>query len=431
MMFINKIFQNVSNDLFHVRYTPYFYVISILFILLPIALVTGPFLPDFFLTMIAIYFLVITITKKTYQYYKNYFVYFFSMFYLLILISGILSPDPFQSLIAMNGPIFYFRYLFFVLGCWYLIDQNSKLIPYFLGVMFVVILFVVIDGLVQWKTGFNLFGFQPTSNRIPGIFNDEEILGHFLGHVVPVAFALMLFTFRFEKKQIVLLMFFLIFCEVFIFITNDRSAFLRMVQFTFLLMFLSNRFKVFRMISFIISLICISVILYFSSHSATRYSQTFSDVQSTKIPYMPWTPGHEKHFFLAYDFFQESPLIGNGPQYFKYTCNSQPDLEGCTSHPHNYYFQTLAELGLVGISFLFLGFFYLSFLLLRQFLNVWFWKKKEKYFIPDHLVSLYSIAFLFLWPLIPHGSFYNNWLNVMVFLPVPFIFYFRSKLKIY
>ena len=148
-MIINQILQRIINDVFRAGYTHYFYVISIFFILLPIALITGPFLPDFFLTMIAIYFLVITFKKKTYQYYKNYFVYFFSLFYLLILISGILSPDPFQSLIAMNGPIFYLRYLFFVLGCWYLIDQNSKLISYFLGIMFVVILFVIIDGFVQ------------------------------------------------------------------------------------------------------------------------------------------------------------------------------------------------------------------------------------------------------------------------------------------
>jgi O-antigen ligase len=134
-----------------------------------------------------------------------------------------------------------------------------------------------------------------------------------------------------------------------------------------------------------------------------------------------------EHFEVAFNFFQESPVIGNGPQFFRYKCMQEP-IEGCTTHPHNYYFQTLAELGLVGVSFLFLGFLYLSFILFRQFLNIWF-LKKEKYYIPDHLLSLYSLTFIFLWPLIPSGSFYNNWLNVMIFLPVPFIFYFRSIVK--
>lgn len=225
------------------------------------------------------------------------------------------------------------------------------------------------------------------------------------------------------------MMTFLILSEVFIFITNDRSAFLKIFQFTLLLIFISNRFKIFRIISFFISLIFISLIFYFSSFSQARYSQTLESVQSTKIPYMPWTPQHEEHFALAFDMFLQNPLLGNGPQYFKYTCIEQPTLEGCIAHPHNYYFQTLAELGTVGLLFLFTGFLYLSFILFRQFLNVWF-LKSNKYFIPDYLVSMYSVAFIFIWPLVPNGSFYNNWLNVMIFLPVPFLLYFINSITI-
>ena len=425
---IIRTLKTLENDLFHIGHSPYFYIFSSLFILLPVALITGPFLPDLFLTLIALYFLVTSIQKRLFTYFQNKFVYIFAIFCLYIIINGFFSNDPIASLIKSNGPIFYFRYLFFILGCWYLLDRNPKLIHYFCGSLLLVIIFVIFDGLVQWQTGTNLLGFRPTGNRIPGIFKDEEILGHFLSHVVPLAFALMLFLFKFQKKQIVLMMIFLILSEVFIFITNDRSAFLKIFQFTVLLIFLSNRFKLFRILSFIISMIIISIILFNSPFSKGRYSQTLDSVQSTKIPYMPWTPAHEQHFALAFDFFLENPVFGKGPQYFKYTCINQPDLMGCTSHPHNYYFQTLAELGLVGVGFLFFSLLYLSIILIRQFFNVWVWKKNT-YFIPDHLVSLYSLIFLFVWPLIPNASFYNNWINVMVFLPIPFILYFRSVLK--
>ena len=142
---------------------------------------------------------------------------------------------------------------------------------------------------------------------------------------------------------------------------------------------------------------------------------------------MPWSPLHEKHFGIAYEFFTEKPLIGNGPQYFRYTCDQIQKL-GCSSHPHNYYFQTLAELGIIGILILLIGFLYLSTVLLRQFINVWF-LKNSKYHIPDYLICFYSLAFIFMWPLIPNGSFYNNWLNVMIFLPFSFILYFQNYLN--
>ena len=420
-------------DLFDVRYSPYFYFFSFLFLLLPVALVTGPFLPDAFLTLISIYFLIVSVQKKLYAYYQNIFVYIFIIFYLFLVMSGLMSEDIYSSLIDTNGPLFYFRYLFFVLGVHYLIDTNPKLIQYFSAILLITILLVIMDGIIQWQTGTNLLGYQIDNfhgGRVAGLFRDEQILGHFLSFVVPLSFALILFLVK-EKKnnlKLLLLFSFLILSEVFIFITNDRSAFLKIVQFTLLLIFLSNNFKLFRLISFVLSFIIISFLALNTSHSYNRYMKnTLEDVSSTKIPYMPWTPFHEEHFEVAFNFFQESPIIGNGPQFFRYKC-MQEQIKGCTSHPHNYYFQTLAELGIIGVSFLFLGFLYLSFILFRQFLNIWI-LKKEKYYIPDHLLSLYSLTFIFLWPLIPSGSFYNNWLNVMIFLPVPFIFYFRSMIK--
>ena len=426
---INKL----VTDLFDARYTTYFYFFSLLFLLLPAALVTGPFLPDAFLTLIGIYFLIVSVQKKLYAYYRNIFVYIFIIFYLFLVMSGLMSEDIYSSLIDTNGPLFYFRYLFFVLGVKYFLDTNPKLIKYFSIILLLTILVVIMDGMLQWQTGTNVLGYKINyvhGGRVSGLFRDEQILGHFLSFVVPLSFALILFLVK-EKKnnlKLLLLFSFLILSEVFIFITNDRSAFLKMVQFTLLLIFLSNNFKLFRLISFFLSMIIISFLALNTSHSYNRYMKsTLEQVSSTKIPYMPWTPHHEEHFEVAFKFFQESPVIGNGPQFFRYKCMEEP-IKGCSSHPHNYYFQTLAELGLVGVSFLFLGFLYLSFILFRQFLNVWF-LKKEKYFIPDHLLSLYSLSFIFIWPLIPSGSFYNNWLNVMIFLPLPFIFYFRSIIK--
>ena len=228
--------NNLINDKFNHHFSLLFIIISLIFIFIPVTLITGPFLPDLFLSLIALYFLVITFTKKLFFYYRNYFVYIFSSFYLLILISGLLSEDIYSSLIDYDGPIFYFRYLFFILGVQYLLNTNPNLVSYFTLSLLLTILITIFDGIIQWQTGFNLLGFTHDPNhgyRITGFFNDEQILGHFLAHVVPLCFGLLLFLLRnsYSHKILMLGLFiFLILSEVFIFITNDRAAFLRIVS---------------------------------------------------------------------------------------------------------------------------------------------------------------------------------------------------------
>ena len=96
----------VSKDSWHLK------IFSIIFLLLPIAFITGPFLPDLFASLIALYFLIISMKKKLFHYYKNFFFYFFSLFYLYLHLRGLFSEYPFESLIDFDGPIFFFRYLF-------------------------------------------------------------------------------------------------------------------------------------------------------------------------------------------------------------------------------------------------------------------------------------------------------------------------------
>ena len=64
-------------------------VLRFFFILLPPALVTGPFIADLFVSILAIFFLYETLTKKLWIYYKHPFVYLFIFFYLYIVIRSL------------------------------------------------------------------------------------------------------------------------------------------------------------------------------------------------------------------------------------------------------------------------------------------------------------------------------------------------------
>ena len=423
---LSNLFTILYEDVFKVDTRLHFQFISCIFLFLPITLITGPFLPDLLLSIIGFYFLVLSLINREFNLYKNKFILIFALFITYLIFRGLFSEYPYESLFKYNGPIFYFRYLFFILGVQYLLTHNSKLIKIFNLVFISVIIFTVLDGYLQWLTGQNIFGFKSPSIRVTGIFNDEEILGHFLSHVLPLSFSLLVFAYGVSPKNIIIYMLFLIISEVLIFITNDRAGFLKIFQFTLVLIFLSKNFKIQRLIAFFISMVIIFLILNFSPNSKERYTNTLSDINSTSIPYMPWTPAHEKHFSVAIDMFKENPIFGQGPQMFKVLCQIVPKyIKDCTSHPHNYWIQTLGELGIIGVFFLLIGFSYVTFILLKHFVGII--NKNKSFILPDHMLSLYALIFIFLWPLIPHQSFYNNWLNVLIYLPVGFLLYFNKN----
>ena len=44
---------------------------------------------------------------------------------------------------------------------------------------------------------------------------------------------------------------------------------------------------------------------------------------------------------------------------------------------------------------------------------------------------LIGIIIVNLWPLVPSGNFYNNWLSLLYFYPVGFYLYFKNKANNY
>ena len=50
--------------------------------------------------------------------------------------------------------------------------------------------------------------------------------------------------------------------------------------------------------------------------------------------------------------FLDNKIFGQGPKSFRYLCNDDRfkiNKWSCSTHPHNYYIQLLAETGLIGL----------------------------------------------------------------------------------
>ena len=137
----------------------YLYLIlpSFALCLIPIALLTGPFLPDFLLVLIAITYLSKSISEKFHDFFKSKIIIILTIFTIYILIRSFISIDP---LLSLESSLFYFRYIFFSLAIYYLFSSNVKLVKNFLLITITVILIVIFDSWLQFFTGSNILGFK-------------------------------------------------------------------------------------------------------------------------------------------------------------------------------------------------------------------------------------------------------------------------------
>jgi len=107
---------------------------------------------------------------------------------------------------------------------------------------------------------------------------------------------------------------------------------------------------------------------------------------------------------------------------FRFYCDNNKYNSGeksCSTHPHNYHIQLLAETGLVGY-FMFLCLYVkLIFHLAKQFYYVNF---KRETFLSFNKVILLSLIFSNFWPIITTGNIFSSFTLNLVFITLSFYF---------
>tara|TARA_Y100000591_G_C21828353_1_gene698046 strand:- start:750 stop:2060 length:1311 start_codon:yes stop_codon:yes gene_type:complete len=413
-------------------------------VIFPLFLLIGPLIAELFLTFFLIFSFFYIIKDKQERFYYNKAFLFFLIFYFSTLISTLIN---FYDLRSSISGIFYFRIPLFAFSIWFILEKSNffdKRIVLFYTSFFIIIIF---DSLLQFYTGRNLLGFEITSRRISSFFNDELILGGFLLRTLPIFLIYFVMSEMFhDKKMNILLLILIAFTSFIIFLSGERSSFFLLFLFFFTLFFISKDLRKF--ISYVvISFIIISTLLLNFENpnnidpTNRMFKKTYNQVVGRDAEYLQldkkkvidkfylFSHDHQSHYKLSFSIFKDHILLGSGVKGFRnlcankiYTLNNE---DGCTSHPHNTYIQILVSNGLIGFFLIVLVFFYV----LREIFICRIRLRKNEDFNKLDVSKAIAISAIFvnIWPFVPNGSFFNNWLSMIYFYPVGFYLYFKYK----
>lgn len=417
----------------------------------PIALITGPLIPEIIIFLTIILFLInyrkFSLTKSEKKIITILFIW-----WLYLLIISFFSND---IKVSFKSTLFYFRYILFGCSIYFFYLANTKSIKYLIISICFCFLILILDSLLQFFYGTNILGYSKygmvgiyDTIRLGSLFGDELILGSYMSKFLSFFF---IFLFFFKNKKIRFFLIIIIFASsIVIFLSGERQAFYSiMLLYLFLILF-SNKKKLIMILKIFSSLLIVYFFLIQSnSQISTRmmapinniktlYSKIYSKFQKNnqdriilslkhndnskeKNNLVIFTNSHTSHYKIALAIIQNNLFFGSGPNTFRYICDQQKyriylnkDENGCSNHPHNHYIQIAAETGLVGFVFLF-GFFIF---MLSKFLRIFYNKFISKY-KPIHdqsykVVAVISILIM-LNPVMPNGNIFNNYLNILYY----------------
>lgn len=393
-------------------------LIYFLILLLPFSLVTGPFIPDLSITIIALAFIYLSIKNNLRDFYTSNYSKFFLIFYLVLNLTSFFSHDPIQSL---KISLVYFRYFIFALAVWYLIKVKPGILLSLLKSIIICMLILILDGFYQFYFGENILGWERIGTRISSFFRDELILGSYLSRFFPIFFALCILNFKyfFNKKFYLFLIFLLLSSiEVLTFLSGERAAFFYINLSAIFLIIMMKDFKLLRFFSLSFALILIFTITSMNSIYKERIiDQTIKQMGSEEQVFI-FSQEHTNHYISAFKMFTDNKVTGIGPRMFRSNCHLEGykvSFESCTTHPHNNYIQILAESGLLGIIIFIIPLIVLIYYSLKHFIFKFIFRKN---YFSDFQLALISCFLITLWPLVPTGDFYNNWLNIIYYFPL-------------
>ena len=399
-----------------------FYFLIYLF---PISFILGTGVLNINSFLIAIFAIYYVFNERNFIIkYKSFFKFFFIFFFLIIL-NCLFSYDIYaSSLFGIN----ILKFFFTSVGLLFFFEDKKENIEKFSFFLIFLSLFVCADTFFQYFFGKDIFGYEINYShgyRLSGPFNNEYVVGSFLSKIV---FLSLIKLNSIQKKYY--LLFFLIFVDLTILISNERAATIMMLICTFLFFSFSKiyypREKI--LIIVLIFSIIFSVFKFnnkirehFINNTLNQFQiSKFEDLRDNKFFDSQWGA----HYLTAIEVFKDNPIFGTGLKTFRKVCgdpkyeniDSKSYRNRCSTHPHNFYLEFLSEGGI----FLFSYFLIINLLICYNFLKLLFMKK---YLGINHSLPIFLLYFILFNPIQTTGAIFSSWNGAFYWLAISFIIY--------
>ena len=414
--------------------------ISYLIIFFPILIILGPLFLNFFSLFFSVYAILnYKIILQTIQR-KN------KIFLSILLISIFIFPyNNYEFNKNLDDSIIkyfsYLRYLFMSIGLIIYLKLNentnfflSKVKKYYL--FFLVI--ISLDIILEFFSGSNIFGFFTLyPGRIASFTGDELIIGYVFAFIT--LFSINNNILRCKKAYLILL-FFLIF--ILSFIIGERSNFIKLTTvififslFHFLVVNKLNFKKSFQFFTLLLLFIISFTFVMKNTSQAKKFYNSYNLIkifknENLQLEKLFYENKHFAHYDAAIKIFLNNPLFGIGINNFREESKKTKyksekfkfTNDRSSNHPHQVYFEILAEVGLVGFIYL-IGF---NFLVLVKAIKI-YWKNKNLDILGHIMLHVF-----FIYPILPSGSFFGTnyglpyWFNFSIL--IFFVFFKKNKI---
>ena len=242
---------------------------SYLIALLPLSLISGPFLSDLSIILVGIFFLINIFLRKEYYFLKNKFIIIFVIFSLYLFINSLIKYYDIHSIRSSLG---YLRFGIFSLGVFYFLDKRKEIMDWIFIIFLICFLLLIFDGFYQYFNKVSFFtGIEVEgSKRISSLFGSELIMGSYLSRLFPIFLGITFYKYKENKSILILLSIIFISIEVLIFLSGERASFFFNTLAAIYIIIMIKDFKKIRLFSFLIAIILIFLISNFDNAAKNR-----------------------------------------------------------------------------------------------------------------------------------------------------------------
>ena len=411
----------------------------LLFSFIPASIIFGPAVSLVNILLIDFSFVFLILYKKDYKFLSNKTIKLIIFLCLYLIFNSIIAID-FSMSANRNFGFIRFGILFLAFNYFF---YNKDFVNKVLIVWTLTLSILSLDTYLESISGRNILGYgEEYGRRIVSFFKDEPIVGGYINGFYLVIIGYLFYINRIiSNKYKYIILIFSIFFVLAIILTGERSNAIKAVSGLFLFYLFNDSFKLKEKIFsiFIIILTFIFVInkSVFLEH---RYSDYFFKpialvLQTNKefnkkdeLKKNMYNDALKNNIYVnlyrsGFEVFKKYPIFGVGNKNYRVeTCSNEKNSKyNCNTHPHQIYFEFLAEHGFIGSMILLFILFNLVFSKIKIILN------SKNYLQLGCLIFLITSYI----PFLPSGAFFADYSLTIFWVNLSIMYAVGKKTNVY